>query len=126
MGHRVDTARAHWVERTADRLEDDLIRLVLDLTKESAKLGEISRTSKDYKLQRARVAEMWKRVGPSVADLRAVTTRETKRTARDALHARLCEIERRAAADPTAINKPYVAWKMAIDGVITWLDSWMG
>jgi hypothetical protein len=124
MGHRIDSSRTHWAEKTATGLEDDLSVLVSMLMKESLELGQIGRTSKDYSARRARVAELWRRFGPSVSQLRAKSEREARRATRDALHARLCEIGRNADRRLGQTDKPYIAWKMAIDEVIDWLDSW--
>jgi hypothetical protein len=124
MGHRVDTTRAHWVDKTANHLEDDLNGLVARLMKESLALGETPRTSPDYAKRRRSVAQLWRLFEPSLSQLRARSERETRRATRDTLHARLCEIQRRADRGAGEGDKPYIAWKRAIDEVIEWLDAW--
>jgi len=126
MPHRVDVDRGKWTEPTADTLENDLRFLVQDLMRESAKLGRIAPGSKDYGAQRNHISEMWNRFNPALSQLRAQITRETKRATRDALHQRLCNIQRQADADPEKISRPYIAWQKQIASAIQWLDRWTG
>jgi hypothetical protein len=96
------------------------------MLRESVKLGRSEPGSKQHAMHRAAVANLWTRFPATVSQLRSITTREAKRGTRDALHSRLCEIHKRADAHPDAVSKPFIAWKVAIDGVIDWLDGWTG
>src|SRR5688572_19292578 len=115
--HRVDTTRRAWTEPSADDVERELSRLVAEMLRESVKLGRSAPGSKQHAAHKAAVANHWMRFRPTVAQLKAITTREAKRSTRDALHARLCEIQKQADRNPAHVAKPYIAWKQAIDGV---------
>jgi hypothetical protein len=122
MGSKVDVARAQWPEVTADRLEQDLRGLVKDLMRDAVKLGRLTKGSREYRELRDSIARNWARF--ELAQLRSQVTREARRATRSELHHRLCEIARAADADLNANQRSHLAWKRAIDGVISWLDAW--
>ena len=48
MGHRIDSSRKHWADKTATDLEDDLSVLVSMLMKESLELGQLANRRKPF------------------------------------------------------------------------------
>jgi hypothetical protein len=126
MGSRVDVSRGKWIEPTGDTLQNDLRAIVQDLMRQSVALGKTPRDSGDHKNRRDRVAQLWTRFDPMLAQFRTATTKESKRGTRDALHAKLCEIIRQNESEPAGTAKPSIAWQRSIESVIRWLDSWTG
>jgi len=126
MGSRVDVSRGKWSEPTGDSLESDLKGIVQELMRQSVALGRAPRDAAAYQDHRDRVAQLWMRFDPLLAQMRTVTTKDAKRATRDALHAKLCEIIRAAENEPVGNARPSIAWKNSIESVISWLDSWTG
>lgn len=124
MVHRIDPERRQWKEPSSQSLENDLRAMIRALAKDSAKLGSMKRDTTEYRRQRALLAAAWERIDPALSQLQSQVARESKRSVHDAIHAKLCRIEREASTDPAHLSKPWIHWKAAIDKVIQWLDEY--